>query len=166
MAWYFVLIVVGWCSTNTSASNSQHACGLTSLSTITIPFLIWDLFIWFEKKHKFRNEKVCIGLGTVTTLNSFLPYYVAINKKREREINFDTNNIFGNDTVVAISRKMSLSSAEVRNVLYRQCEVCGGVKFTYSCACTHSSADSPHLKNLEARVVIPVTTLFSLQFNA
>jgi len=79
-------------------------------------------------------------------------------------MNFDTNNIFGNDTVGAISRKMSLSSAEVRNVLYRQCEVC--VKFTYSCACTHSSADSPHLKNEEARVVIPVTTLFNLQFKA
>lgn len=49
IAWYFVLIVVGWCSTNTSASNSQHACGFTCLSTITIPFRIWDLFIWFEK---------------------------------------------------------------------------------------------------------------------
>lgn len=123
-------------------------------------YLIW-------KKNKFRNEKVSIWLGTVTTwtLKNFLPYYVAINKKREREMNFDTNNIFGNDTVGAISRKMSLSSAEVRNVLYRQCEVCGGANFTYSCACTHSSADSPHLKNLEARV-IPVTMLFNLQFNA
>ena len=42
-------MVVGWWSTRTSASNSQHAWGLTCLSTITIPFLICDRLIWSEK---------------------------------------------------------------------------------------------------------------------
>lgn len=48
MAWYRELIVVGWWRTRISPSNSQHALGFTAGDTITIPFLICDLFIWKE----------------------------------------------------------------------------------------------------------------------
>ncbi len=46
MAWYLQLIVVGWCSTRISPSNSQHALGLSLGDTITIPLRIVDLLIW------------------------------------------------------------------------------------------------------------------------
>ena len=41
MAWYLGLMVVGWCSTSISPSNSQQAVGSRLGSTITMPFLIW-----------------------------------------------------------------------------------------------------------------------------
>ena len=55
IAWYLALIVVGWCSTSMSPSNSQQAQGLRLGSTITMPFRIWFLFIckqlveWYRK---------------------------------------------------------------------------------------------------------------------
>ena len=44
IAWYRTLIVVGWCNTKISPSNSQHAFGSSLGDTITIPFRIEDLF--------------------------------------------------------------------------------------------------------------------------
>ena len=45
MAWYLGDIVVGWCSTRISASNSQDACGLSLGDTITMPFLMVERLI-------------------------------------------------------------------------------------------------------------------------
>ena len=46
IAWYLTLMVVGWCSTSISASNSQHAFGSSRGETITIPLRILDLLIY------------------------------------------------------------------------------------------------------------------------
>lgn len=54
IAWYLGDIVVGWCSTRISASNSQQACGLRRGDTITIPFLIDERLTFFRAK-----EAVC-----------------------------------------------------------------------------------------------------------
>lgn len=45
MAWYLGEIVVGWCNTKISASNSQVACGISFGETITMPFLIEERLI-------------------------------------------------------------------------------------------------------------------------
>lgn len=45
-------MVVGWCSTRISASNSQVAWGLRRGDTITMPFLMDERLIWGEG----RNE--------------------------------------------------------------------------------------------------------------
>jgi|LakMenEpi03Aug12_release.lakeMendotaPanAssembly.Ray.scaffolds.fasta_scaffold554752_1 hypothetical protein len=52
IAWYRVLIVVGWWRTRISPSNSQDAVGLSSGDTKTIPFLICDLLI-YEKLYTY-----------------------------------------------------------------------------------------------------------------
>ncbi len=40
IAWYRGLMVVGWCSTKISASNSNEAVGFSNGETITIPLRI------------------------------------------------------------------------------------------------------------------------------
>ena len=50
IAWYRTEMVVGWCRTMMSASNSQQASGFSLGETITIPFLICDLLIFFKAK--------------------------------------------------------------------------------------------------------------------
>lgn len=58
MAWYLGDIVVGWCNTKISASNSQVACGINFGETITIPFLIDERLTWEKKINK--NHKYII----------------------------------------------------------------------------------------------------------
>lgn len=50
IAWYRTLIVVGWCNTRISPSNSQHALGSSFGETITIPFRIEDRFTYNKIK--------------------------------------------------------------------------------------------------------------------
>ena len=63
MAWYLGDIVVGWCRTRISASNSQVACGISFGDTITMPFLIDERLIWdtererTNKNSRSRSEK-------------------------------------------------------------------------------------------------------------
>ncbi len=52
IAWYLGEMVVGWCKTSISASNSQYACGFNRGDTMTMPFLIEERLIW-------RREKCC-----------------------------------------------------------------------------------------------------------
>lgn len=53
MAWYLGDIVVGWCNTRISASNSQVACGHSLGETITMPFLMEERLIYLKN----RNNK-------------------------------------------------------------------------------------------------------------
>ena len=46
IAWYLGLIVVGWCKTSISPSNSQQALGLRAGDTNTIPFRKFCRFIY------------------------------------------------------------------------------------------------------------------------
>ena len=56
MAWYLGDIVVGWCSTKISASNSHVAWGISFGETITMPFLIDERLIW-ENRGKYRKKE-------------------------------------------------------------------------------------------------------------
>lgn len=56
MAWYRGDMVVGWCSTRISASNSHVACGLSLGETITMPFLMDDRFICAVNKNRQINK--------------------------------------------------------------------------------------------------------------
>ncbi len=55
IAWYLGEMVVGWCKTSISASNSQYACGFNRGDTMTMPFLIDERLIW--RREKWCNEQ-------------------------------------------------------------------------------------------------------------
>lgn len=55
IAWYRGFMVVGWCRTKISASNSREAVGFSDGDTITIPLRIWDRFTWREIKKQIHD---------------------------------------------------------------------------------------------------------------
>lgn len=65
MAWYLGDIVVGWCNTKISASNSQVAWGISFGETITMPFLIVERLIWDDEKRTIREgDEIGLELET------------------------------------------------------------------------------------------------------
>lgn len=66
MAWYLGEMVVGWCKTSISASNSQYACGFNLGDTMTIPFLIEERLIWRREKWQGNKEGIVMIRGSWT----------------------------------------------------------------------------------------------------
>lgn len=82
MAWYLGDIVVGWCNTKISASNSQVACGINFGETITIPFLIDERLTW-EKKINKNHKYIIFFFFKCSRKNDyfFLLFYQSVRHK-------------------------------------------------------------------------------------
>ena len=71
IAWYFGDIVVGWCRTRMSPSNSQQHSGFIAGCTSTMPFLIWLRRTYIDREEYITTLMVAVFVECTQALNKY-----------------------------------------------------------------------------------------------